>query len=68
MTSLIIEKNVASDIPRAVGRPPLNIEKVTAYLGAGQLARIIARVGKQRVSEFLRVAVEEKLRREEDSG
>lgn len=47
-----------------MGRPPLGVEPLTVRLTAKARARIEALVGKRRVAEYVRIAVDEKLERE----
>jgi hypothetical protein len=50
---------------RGVGRPPLNIRPITIRLSSERLKRIEALVGKRRIAEFIREAVERELKRRE---
>lgn len=50
---------------RRMGRPALNVEETKVRLNAGAKKRIAALVGENRMSAFIREAVEEKLAREE---
>ena len=55
----------ASAISRRMGRPPLNIRPITVRLSRDALQRIEALVGKNRIAEFIREAVERELKRRE---
>ena len=55
----------ASAIPRRMGRPALNIRPITVRLSRDALQRIEALVGKNRIAEFIREAVEHELKRRE---
>lgn len=48
-----------------MGRPALNVEETKVRLTAGAKQRIIALVGKNRMAEFIRAAILEKLERDE---
>lgn len=48
-----------------MGRPPLNLKPTIVRLSAEALARIEAMVGKNRMAEFIREAVERELKRRE---
>ena len=48
-----------------MGRPPLNIKPTVVRLSKDALERIEALVGKQKMAEFIREAVERELKRRE---
>lgn len=48
-----------------MGRPPLNVTKITVRLTEEQRRRIEVTVGPHRMAAFIREAVDEKLEREE---
>lgn len=45
-----------------MGRPPLNVKRISVHLPADMPARIDAIVGEQKRSEFIREALESALR------
>ena len=49
-----------------MGRPPLNVTKLTVRLTDEQRRRIEQAVGPNRMAAFIREAIDEKLEREED--
>jgi hypothetical protein len=51
--------------PGRMGRPPLNIKATVVRLSKEALERIEALVGKQKMAEFIRDAVERELKRRE---
>jgi Arc/MetJ-type ribon-helix-helix transcriptional regulator len=51
-----------------VGRPPLNLKPTVVRLSKETLKRIEALVGKNRMAEFIREAVERELKRRERKG
>jgi predicted DNA-binding protein len=54
-----------SGIPGRMGRPPLNVRPTVVRLSKETLKRIEALVGKNRMAEFIREAVERELKRRE---
>ncbi|MTH94921.1 hypothetical protein E1297_02685 [Roseibium sp. RKSG952] len=48
-----------------MGRPPLNVKPTLVRLGEGVGERIDALVGTRKRAEYIRDAIEEKLRRDE---
>jgi hypothetical protein len=48
-----------------MGRPPLNMKATVVRLSKDALERIEALVGKQKMAEFIREAVERELKRRE---
>lgn len=54
-----------SGTPARMGRPPLNVKPTVVRLSAEALERIEALVGKNRMAEFIREAVERELKRRE---
>jgi hypothetical protein len=54
-----------SAIPGRMGRPPLNMKATVVRLSKEALERIEALVGKQKMAEFIREAVEHELKRRE---
>jgi hypothetical protein len=52
---------------RRMGRPALNLEETKVRLNAGMKDRVIALVGEQRMASYIREAVEERLRRDEEA-
>jgi predicted DNA-binding protein len=48
-----------------MGRPPLNVKPTVVRLSVETLRRIEALVGKNRMAEFIREAVERELKRRE---
>lgn len=59
-----LAKKVVSDIPRAVGRPPLWSENMQARFAAGTFDRISKVLGeKEDRTDFIREAVERELKR-----
>lgn len=53
---------------RRMGRPAMNLEETNVRLNAGSKKRIASLVGENRMSAFIREAVEEKLKREEKAA
>jgi predicted DNA-binding protein len=51
--------------PGRMGRPPLNVKPTVVRLSVETLRRIEALVGKNRMAEFIREAVERELKRRE---
>jgi len=51
-----------------MGRPPLNVKETKVRLADDQRRRIEALVGKNRMAEFIREAVERELARREASS
>jgi Arc/MetJ-type ribon-helix-helix transcriptional regulator len=51
--------------PRRRGRPPLNLKPTVVRLSKDTIKRIEALVGKRRMAEFIREAVERELKRQE---
>lgn len=51
-----------------MGRPSLNVKATVVRLSADAIERIEALVGKNRMAEFIRDAVERELRRREKQG
>ena len=54
--------------PGRMGRPPLNVRPTVVRLSEETLRRIEALVGKNRMAEFIREAVERELKRRERKG
>lgn len=54
-----------SGTARRMGRPPMNLKTTVVRLSAEALERIEALVGKNRMAEFIREAVERELKRRE---
>ena len=54
-----------SAIPARMGRPPLNVKPTLVRLPLEAIERIEAIVGKNRMAEFIREAVEKELKRRE---
>ena len=56
------------DTPHRVGRKPIKLDtimkQVTLWLDPGDMARVQAFVGKQKGSEYVRAAINEKLERD----
>jgi Arc/MetJ-type ribon-helix-helix transcriptional regulator len=50
---------------RRMGRPPMNVKETKVRLNDDQPERIEALVGKNRMAEFIREAVERELKRRE---
>lgn len=50
---------------RSMGRPALNLEETKVRLNAGQKERIIALVGEQRMSAYIRETLEKRLLEDE---
>jgi predicted DNA-binding protein len=48
-----------------MGRPPLNVKPTVVRLPVEQVERIEALVGKNRMAEFIREAIERELKRRE---
>jgi predicted DNA-binding protein len=51
-----------------MGRPPLNVKPTVVRLSEETLKRIEALVGKNRMAQFIREAVERELKRRESKG
>ena len=62
-----MELPISTSVGR-VGRPPLNIRPITVRLSSEVLKRVEALVGKRRIAEFIREAVERELKRRERKG
>lgn len=64
------ERFILKDIPisgssRRMGRPPLNLKATVVRISDSALKRIEALVGKNKMAEFIRDAVERELKRRE---
>lgn len=57
-----------SGIRPRMGRPPLNLKMTAVRLSEDAVARIVALVGKNRMAEFIREAVDRELKRREKSS
>ena len=56
---------ISNLVNRGMGRPPLNVRPTQVRLSLSAVERIEALVGKNRMAEFIREAVERELRRRE---
>lgn len=62
---MTLTKNPGTDTPARMGRPPMNVKETKVRLTDEQRKRIEALAGPNRMAEFIRQAIAEKLDRDE---